>query len=102
MFAIIKSGGKQHVVEEGKWFITEKLEMDEGAKIEFDALLVGDDKETKVGTPTVAGAKVSGTIMEQGRHKKISVVKYKAKVNYRRNVGHRQPFTKIMIEKISA
>lgn len=102
MFAIIKSGGKQHVVEEGKWFITEKIEKKEGEAIEFEPLLVSDKKDTKVGTPTVAGAKVTGKIMEHGRHKKVSVVKYKPKVNYRRNVGHRQPFTKVMIEKISA
>lgn len=104
MFAIIKTGGKQYTVEEGKWFLTEKIEAEEGAVVEFDALLVSDDegKETKVGTPTVAGAKVTGKILEQGRSKKVSVIKYKPKVRYRRNVGHRQPFTKVMIEKISA
>ena len=102
MFAIIKTGGKQYVVEEGRWFLTEKIDQEEGSTIEFDALLVGDDKDAKVGTPTVSGAKVSGTIMEHGRGDKISVVKYKAKSNYRRNVGHRQPYTKVMINKISA
>jgi large subunit ribosomal protein L21 len=101
MFAIIKSGGKQHVVEEGKWFLTEKIDQEEGTAVEFDALLISDDegKETKVGTP-VAG-KVTGKIMENGRGKKIAIVKYRAKSNYRRNVGHRQPFTKVMIEKIA-
>lgn len=101
MFAIIKSGGKQVVVEEGKWFLTEKVEQEVGEKITFEPLLVGSDKETLVGTPTVASVTVTGTIMEQGRAKKISVVKYKPKSNYRRNVGHRQPFTKIMIDKIA-
>ena len=101
MFAIIKTGGKQQVVEEGRWILTEKIEQEEGSKVEFEVLLTSDKGETKVGTPLVAGAKVTGTIMENGRGKKISVVKYKAKSNYRRNVGHRQPFTKVMIDKIS-
>ncbi len=104
MFAIIKTGGKQYAVEEGRWFQTEKIEGEEGSKVEFDALLVSDDegKETKIGAPLVAGAKVTGKILEQGRAKKISVIKYKSKSRYRRNVGHRQPFTKVMIEKIVA
>lgn len=104
MFAIIETGGKQYVVEEGRYFSTEKIDKAEGDPIEFEALLVSDDegKETKVGTPTVKGAKVIGKIMEHGREKKISVIKFKSKSRYRRNVGHRQPFTKVMIEKISA
>ncbi|OGL71233.1 50S ribosomal protein L21 [Candidatus Uhrbacteria bacterium RIFCSPLOWO2_01_FULL_53_9] len=103
MFAIIETGGKQYVVEEGRFFSTEKIEKAEGEAIEFDVLLVSDDegKNTKVGTPTVKGAKVMGKILEHGRDKKISVIKFKPKSRYRRNVGHRQPFTKIMIEKIS-
>ena len=101
MFAIIASGGKQHVVEEGKWFLTEKMEADVDSTVEFDALLISDDegKNVKVGTPNAG--KVTGKVMEQGRAKKISVIKYKPKSNYRRNVGHRQPFTKVMIEKIA-
>lgn len=89
------------MVEEGKWILTEKIDQEEGSKVEFDTLLVSDGKDTKVGTPLVAGAKVTGTIMEHGRGKKISVVKYKPKSNYKRNVGHRQPFTKVMIDKIA-
>ncbi|MEK7108334.1 MAG: 50S ribosomal protein L21 [Patescibacteria group bacterium] len=104
MFAIIESGGKQHVVEEGRWFQTEKLDQEEGSAVEFAPLLVADDegKSVKVGTPTVSGAKVIGKIMEHGREKKIAVIKFKAKSNYRRNVGHRQPYTKVLIEKIVA
>lgn len=104
MFAIIETGGKQYVVEEGRYFSTEKIDNAEGEIVEFEALLVSDDegKDTKVGTPTVKGAKVIGKIMEHGRDKKISVIKFKSKSRYRRNVGHRQPFTKVMIEKISA
>ncbi|SRR3989338_1900341 len=102
MFAIIESGGKQHLVEEGRWFQTEKIDQEEGSTVEFAPLLVSDDegKATKVGTPTVSGAKVVGKIVEHGRTKKISVIKFKAKSNYRRNVGHRQPFTKVLVEKI--
>ncbi|MBI2476783.1 50S ribosomal protein L21 [Candidatus Uhrbacteria bacterium] len=104
MFAIIVSGGKQHVVEEGRWFSTEKIDQEVGTAVEFDALLVSNDEgtATKIGTPNVAGVKVKGKILEHGREKKISVIKYKPKVRYRRNVGHRQPFTKVLIEKITA
>lgn len=89
------------MVEEGKWILTEKIEQEDGSKIEFEPLLVSNDRETKVGTPTVAGMKVTGTIMEQGRSEKVSIVKYKPKSNYRRRTGHRQPFTKVMIDTIA-
>ena len=79
----------------------EKLEKEVGDKLSFDALLIAGN-EVKVGTPTVAGASVEVSVVENGRGKKISVIKYKPKVRYRRNVGHRQPFTKLKIEKISA
>lgn len=104
MFAIIETGGKQAVVEEGRWFVTEKLDLAEGAAVEFAPLLIANDDgtDTRVGTPTVEGAKVVGKVIEHGRAPKISVIKFKAKSRYRRNVGHRQPFTKILIEKISA
>lgn len=104
MLAVIKTGGKQYVVKEGAELRVEKLLLDEGKSIEFDALLVSDEKgeNVKVGTPLVSGAKVSATVLEQGRAKKVSVIKYKPKSRYRRNVGHRQPFTKIKIEKITS
>lgn len=102
MFAVIKTGGKQYKVSEGQTINVEKLDLDAGKTIDFDALLISDEegKEVKVGTPTVSGAKVTAKVIEQGRDKKVSVIKYKPKVRYRRNVGHRQPFTKIQIEKI--
>lgn len=102
MFAIIKTGGKQYLVRQGDQLLVEKLEKDVGAALEFDALLVADEegKEVKIGKPNIG--KVEATVVEQGRAKKISVIKYKPKVRYRRNVGHRQPFTKIKIEKIVA
>jgi len=100
-FAVIQTGGKQYLVEEGQKLRVEKLEKQEGDKIEFDALLVSDDeaKETKIGTPTT-GVKVTASVIENGKGKKVSVIKYKPKTRYRRNVGHRQPFTAIQIEKI--
>jgi large subunit ribosomal protein L21 len=103
MFAVIKTGGKQYLVKEGQTLNVELLKEEAGAKIEFNALLVADEKgeDVKLGAPTVAGAKVSATVVEDGKAKKVSVIKYKPKVRYRRNVGHRQPFTKIQIEKIT-
>ena len=104
MMAVIQTGGKQYIVKEGATLKVEKLEIEAGKTIEFDALLTGeaDGSNVKVGKPTVSGAKVSAKVVEHGRDKKILVVKYKPKVRYRRHVGHRQPFTKIQIEKISA
>lgn len=103
MIAVIKTGGKQYVVEEGMTLNVEKLDLEAGKTIDFDAMLVADEKGTdvKVGTPST-GAKVTASVLEQGRDKKVSVIKYKSKSRYRRNVGHRQPFTKIKIEKIAA
>ena len=103
MFAVIKAGGKQYIVKEGQEMNIELLEQEPGSALEFTPLLVADEegKEVKVGTPEVAGAKVTAKVLEHGRAKKVSVIKYKPKVRYRRNVGHRQPFTKIKIEKIT-
>ncbi len=104
MFAVIKTGGKQYKVKEGQTLDIEKLEIEDGKPVQFDALLVSDDdgKDVKVGTPTVSGAKVTAKVVESGKGKKVSVIKYKPKSRYRRNVGHRQPFTKIQIESIKA
>ena len=104
MFAVIVSGGKQHLVREGESLKVEKLELEVGAVLDFDVLMVAEDDGSmvKVGKPTVKGAAVTATVLEQGRAKKVSVIKFKAKVRYRRNVGHRQPFTKLHIDKIVA
>lgn len=103
MFAVIKTGGKQYVVREGQELKVEKLELPDGEKIEFDALLVSDDEgtETKVGIPVVEGSKVTASVMETGKGKKVMIVKYKPKSRYRRNNGHRQPYTKLKIESIA-
>ena len=102
MYAIIKTGGKQYVVEEGKVISIEKLDVEEGAEVtSYEVLLVSGD-DVKIGQPNVAGAKVTGKVLEQGKERKIRIFKYKAKSNYRRRQGHRQPFTKVTIEKIEA
>lgn len=103
MMAIIETGGKQYLVKEGQELTIEKLESEEGTTLTFDALALfeADGSTVKMGAPTVAGAKVTATLLENGRGKKVSVIKYKPKVRYRRNVGHRQPFTKVRIETIA-
>ncbi len=103
-FAVIKTGGKQFIVREGQELKVEKLELEAGSSVEFDAMLVSDSEATdvKIGAPLVSGAKVTAKVLDQARDKKVSVIKYKPKSRYRRNVGHRQPFTRIKIEKIAA
>ena len=103
MYAIIESCGKQYKVSEGDVVSFEKLEAEEGKKVTFDnVILVSDEKKVEVGAPYVKGVKVEGKVLEHGKGKKIIVYKYKAKKNYRRTQGHRQPFTKVEITKISA
>lgn len=102
MYAIIESCGKQYKVAEGDVVFFEKLDTEEGKKVTFDkVVLVSDDKKVEVGAPYVKGIKVEGKVVEHGKGKKIIVYKYKAKKNYRRTQGHRQPFTKVEITKIA-
>ena len=101
--AVIKTGGKQYKVAEGDKIQVEKVEGKEGKKIEFkDILLVADEKgaSTKIGDPVIKGAKVSGTIEKQYKDKKVTVIKYKSKIRYRRKLGHRQQKSLVKIEKI--
>ncbi|SFK09177.1 50S ribosomal protein L21 [Brevibacillus centrosporus] len=103
MYAIIETGGKQYKVEEGSVLFIEKLAGSEGEAVTFDkVLLVNKDGQVTAGAPTVAGATVTGKVEKHGKQSKIIVYKYKAKKNYRRKQGHRQPFTKVVIEKINA
>lgn len=103
MYAIIETGGKQYRVSEGDVLTIEKLTAGEGETVEFDRVLtVVDGGDVKVGKPLLAGAKVTGKVVEHGKGKKILIFKYKAKSNYRKRQGHRQPFTKVVIEKIDA
>ena len=98
-----ETGGKQYKVAEGDVIMVEKLAAGEGEAVVFDQVLtVVNDADVKIGTPVVEGAKVTGKVEAQGKDKKILVFKYKAKSNYRKRQGHRQPFTKVVIEKIEA
>ena len=102
MYAIIETGGKQVKVTEGQEVYIEKIDILEGETVIFDqVILVGGDA-IKVGAPFVEGATVSAKVEKHGRGKKMIVYKYKAKKNYRRKQGHRQPYTKVTIEKIDA
>lgn len=105
MFAVIKTGGKQYKVSEKQMIRVEKLTEAVGEKVTFnEVLLVADEngKDVKVGKPTLAGASVEAKVISSGRAKKITVLKYKSKVRYRKKKGHRQPFTEVLIEKINA
>lgn len=103
MYAIIKTGGKQIKVQEGDIIYIEKLFANEGDVVDFDeVLMVSNDNGLVVGEPFVNGATVTGKVEKHGRGTKIIVYKYKAKKNYRRKQGHRQPFTKVTIEKINS
>jgi large subunit ribosomal protein L21 len=102
MYAIIETGGKQLKVEEGQTVYIEKVDAAEGETVTFDKVLFVGGENVKVGTPLVEGATVTGKVEKHGRGKKIVVFKYKPKKNYRRKQGHRQPYTKVVIEKINA
>lgn len=104
MIAVIQTGGKQYIVKENDTITVEKLPGAVGDAVSFAKVLLladPDGASVSVGRPTVTGAEVLGHILEQGRAVKIPVIKFKAKVRYKRNVGHRQPFTKVRIEKIT-
>ena len=101
MYAIIKTGGKQYTVAEGESIVVEKLDVEEGSSVTFNEVLtVVDGDDVKIGQPLVKGAKVTGTVEKNGKGPKVRVFKYKSKNNYRRRSGHRQPFTKVKIDKI--
>lgn len=103
MYAIIKTGGKQYKVTEGMQLQVELLDAEVGAEVAFDEVLtVVNDADVKIGAPVVEGAKVIAKVVEHGKGEKIFVFKYKAKVNYRKRQGHRQPFTTVEIVKIEA
>ncbi|WLR44079.1 50S ribosomal protein L21 [Bacillus carboniphilus] len=101
MYAIIETGGKQLKVEEGQAIFVEKLSAEAGEEVTFDKVLFVGGENTKVGNPTIDGATVSAKVEKQGRAKKLVVFKYKAKKNVRKKQGHRQPYTKVVIEKIN-
>ncbi|MGY3749725.1 50S ribosomal protein L21 [Vagococcus acidifermentans] len=102
MYAIIKTGGKQVKVEVGQAIYVEKLDVATGEKVVFDEVVLVGGETTKVGTPTIEGATVEGTVEKQGKQKKVVTYKYKPKKSSHRKQGHRQPYTKVMIEAINA
>ncbi len=103
MYAVIESGGKQHRVEEGEVLKLEKLEAATGEKINFDkVLMVGEGESVKIGTPYVKGSKVTAEVLTQGRGKKVNIIKFKRRKNYRKQQGHRQWFTEVKITGIKA
>ena len=101
MYAIIESCGKQYKVAEGDIVFFEKLDAEEGKKVTFDnVILVAEEGKVQIGNPYVKGVKVEGKVVSHGKGKKIIVFKMKAKKNYRRKQGHRQPYTKVEITSI--
>ena len=102
MYAIIATGGKQYKVAEGDIIRVEKLGVEAGDAITFDQVLAVNNGELTVGCPTVAGATVTGTVVKEGKAKKVIVYKYKRKTGYHKKNGHRQLYTQIKIDKINA
>ena len=103
MYAVLATGGKQYRVQEGDVIYVEKLNADVDSTVELNEVLaVGTDAGIKVGAPVVEGAKVVAKVAAQGKAKKVIVFKYKSKKDYRRKNGHREPYTKLVIEKIEA
>jgi len=103
MYAVVSSGGKQYRVEAGSELIIERPGVDDGATITFDrVLLVGDGEAVTVGTPTVKGATVSGTVLGEALGPKLIIFKFKQKATYRRKNGHRQHLTRVRIDEINA
>ena len=102
MYAIIATGGKQYKVSEGDIITIEKLGVEAGEKVTFDQVLVVGGDDLKVGDPTVAGATVEASVVENGKARKVIVYKYKRKTGYHKKNGHRQQYTKVKIEKLNA
>ena len=101
-WAVIKTGGKQYIVKEGRTISVEKIEADKDSKITFAKVLALGGEKVIVGTPLVDKAKVTGKLVETYKDKKIRVVKFKSKSRYLRTRGHRQQKSKVLVEKISA
>jgi len=100
VFAVIETGGKQYRVNEGDIIFVEKLEVNEGDTVEFCVKALSNGQSFEVGTPVLEGAKVTAKVLKNGKSKKIYVMKYKAKKNEKKKMGHRQPYTKVEIVSI--
>ena len=102
MYAVVETGGKQYKVKEGDLIRVEKLAVEAGETAVLDRVIaVVDGEDIKLGKPYLAGAKVAAEVVEQGRHKKVIVYKFKSKKGYHKKKGHRQPFTALKIQSIS-
>ncbi len=103
MYAIIVTGGKQYKVAEGDTIFVEKMDVAEGDTVTFDQVLaVAKDDSLVIGSPVVEGAKVTASVLKNGKAKKVIVYKYKSKKGYHKKQGHRQPYTKVQISAIEA
>ena len=103
MYAVFQTGGKQYRAKQGDVLKIEKLELDAGSDVAFDhVMLLGEGDDVKVGTPTVAGAVVSGKVLSQGRADKVHIVKFRRRKHFRKQQGHRQYYTEVEITAISA
>jgi len=102
MYAIIATGGKQYKVSEGDIIRVEKLGVEAGETVTFDQVLAVNKGDLVVGNPTIANAIVSATVVEEGKNRKVIVYRYKRKSGYHKKNGHRQPYTKVKIDKITA
>ena len=100
MFAVIETGGKQYKVNEGDVVFIEKLAVEAEEKVTFKVLALSDGENFKVGAPYVEGASVEAKVVKNGKGKKLQILKYKSKKNEKKKIGHRQPYTKVQIEKI--
>lgn len=102
MYAVIESGGKQHRVVEGETLKLEKIEAETGGAIEFDkVLMVSTGDSVKIGTPLVAGGKVTAEVLSHGRHAKVTIIKFNRRKHFRKQAGHRQWYTEVKITGIS-
>ncbi|MEX2130823.1 MAG: 50S ribosomal protein L21 [Pseudohongiellaceae bacterium] len=103
MYAVIESGGKQHRVQEGEVLKLEKLDAATGDKVDFDkVLMIGEGASVKIGTPYVAGSKVTAEVLSHDKGRKVSIIKFSRRKHYRRQQGHRQWFTEVKITGIKA
>ena len=103
MFAVIETGGKQYLIKTGETLKVEKLDAEPGKDVVFDNVLLlakDDGSDVKIGTPYLDGVSIAATVEEQGKAKKIRVVKFKRKVRYKRVIGHRQHFTKVKVKEV--
>ncbi|MDR1254330.1 MAG: 50S ribosomal protein L21 [Oscillospiraceae bacterium] len=101
MYAIIETGGKQYKVKNGDSIFIEKLDLEAQSNVDFKVVAVSDENGLKLGDPYLNSAKVTGKVLENGKRKKIMVFTYKPKKGQKRKLGHRQPYTKVQIERIS-